>query len=330
MAKYILSDIFEGNYPISQRYGNNPNYYKQFGFAGHEGVDWATPTGTKVLAPFDYKIVRDTDDPKSGAYGTHLVCWDPVQKCAVWYAHLLKNNVSINQTGKRGDILGETDNTGNTSGTHLHANFVETDIRGNRLNTNNGYQGFLNILDSNLIEWKLGGLMPNPTIPPSMLPAGFEHYAENWKEMAIQKGLDINASMFTEYRRIDEIIANRLTTSEIEIKSKQDVIDNLNQQINDRNNDIIQLNGQISTLRDQVLNLNTQTDSLSKQAKQVPKLKELLAELEKQKERWTEQEKTYNRIIGQLKKENEDLKKNVLKALFISILEKFDKILGKR
>lgn len=163
MAKYKLSDIFQGDYPVSQRYGQNPDYYKQFGLAGHEGVDYATPVGVTILCPFEEGVVlRDVDDPKSGAYGEYVVVWDKVQKCAVWYCHLSQNNVTVGQVVKRGQALGSTGNTGNSSGPHLHANFVETDDQGNRLNMSNGYQGFLNILDPNLVEWIPINSSPTP------------------------------------------------------------------------------------------------------------------------------------------------------------------------
>lgn len=158
MGKYILSDIFAGNYRISQYFGANPAYYQQFGFRSHEGVDWATPTGVKVLAPFDGVIVRDVDNPRLSAYGGHLVVWDPIQRCAVWFCHLSRNIVYAGQSVKRGQILGYTGNTGNSSGPHLHVNFCETDAYGNRINLNNGWKGFRNILNSNLVTWKLSGL----------------------------------------------------------------------------------------------------------------------------------------------------------------------------
>lgn len=141
MAKYKLSDIFTGNHPVSQIYGANPQYYSQFGLNGHEGVDYATPIGVNVLAPFDGEVIRDNDNPVGNAYGNHVVIWDPIQKCAVWHCHLSSNSVVVGQKVKRGQVVGKTGNSGNSSGPHLHENFVETDASGNRLNMNNGKQG---------------------------------------------------------------------------------------------------------------------------------------------------------------------------------------------
>ena len=163
MSKYVLSDIFSGNFPVTQVYGNNPTYYSQFGFNGHEGTDWGTPNGTPVLAPFDGIVLRDTDSAKEDNYGIKVVLWDPVQKCAAWFCHLQSNSVNLGEKVKKGQIIGLSNNTGNTSGPHLHVNFCETDVNGNRLNTDNGYKGFLDILNPNLVEWKL----TTATVPPT-------------------------------------------------------------------------------------------------------------------------------------------------------------------
>src|SRR5581483_11262352 len=162
MAKYVLSDIFEGNYSVTQLYAANSNYYKQFNLAGHEGVDWGTPVGTPVIAPFDGFILRSNTNDKD--YGTYIVIWDPTQLCAVWFCHLSNSQVQAGQKISNGDILGHSGNSGNVqpaptaqnpnAGAHLHVNFVETDTQANRLNMENGFQGFLNILDPNLVEWR--------------------------------------------------------------------------------------------------------------------------------------------------------------------------------
>mgnify|MGYP001400311200 CR=1 FL=1 len=153
MGKYTLYDLFEGNFPVSQYFGNNRLYYIKFGLAGHEGVDWALPVGTKLLCPFDKgQILRAGWD---NTYGWYMVIWDQKQKCAVWYCHMSKISVKVGQVVARGTTVGYSGNTGNVTGPHLHCNFVETDANGNRLNKLNGYQGFLNILDSRLVSWVL-------------------------------------------------------------------------------------------------------------------------------------------------------------------------------
>lgn len=140
---YKIAKFFKTEQRVSQLYGARPDYYKQFGFNGHEGVDYATTVGTELRSPFDGIILRDTDDAKADAYGKKVVVWDPVQKIAFWFCHLDYNTVVDGQKVKEGDILGFTGNTGNSTGPHCHVNFCETGAGGSRLNTTNGYKGFL-------------------------------------------------------------------------------------------------------------------------------------------------------------------------------------------
>lgn len=223
MSKYILSEIFEGNYPITQKYGNNPKYYKQFNLAGHEGVDFGTPIGTDILAPFDGKIIRDIDDPKSGAYGTYIVVWDQKQKIAVWFCHLSNNVCKIGDVVKKGQFLGRTGNSGNTTGRHLHFNLAETDGSGNRLNKDNGYQGFLNPLDKNLIEWVLGSSSISGTI-----------------EDVITDQTKINLGQFLGVMEV-QAIRSRLLDQENVISSNKNTMIALNDTISARDKTIKQL-----------------------------------------------------------------------------------------
>ena len=150
---YTLHDIFEGNYRVSQKYGDRRWYYIKFGLAGHEGVDWATPVGVKTLNPFQKaRVLRAGFDSK---YGWHVVLWDMKQLCAVWYCHLSKILVRVGEDISLGKAVALTGNTGNTTGAHIHVNFVETTSTGGRKNIFNGYKGFLNILDPKLVKWVL-------------------------------------------------------------------------------------------------------------------------------------------------------------------------------
>lgn len=157
-----LSDIFEGDHKITQYFGENKAYYQQFGLAGHEGVDFATPVGTKVYAPFGGIILREGINLAGyHNYGIAVVVWDPIQKCAAWFGHLSKEIVSYGQKVKQGEVIGYTGNTGNTFGPHLHFGFVKTDEYGNRLYSDNGYIGFLDPLNQDLVTWRLAGNTPS-------------------------------------------------------------------------------------------------------------------------------------------------------------------------
>lgn len=150
-APYKVFAFLKGTFPVSQYYGENLEYYKQFGLAhGHEGVDFATPNGTEIYSPLNGIIVRDVVDDID--YGNAVVIWDPVQKCAVWFCHLQDVLVSPSEAVQAGQLLGHTNNTGNTTGPHVHVNFVETDENGYRTNMNNGEEGFLNLLDASLVD----------------------------------------------------------------------------------------------------------------------------------------------------------------------------------
>ncbi len=161
-----LSDIFVGDFPITQGFGNNPDYYKAFGLQAHEGVDFGTPNGTPIISATDGVVVRDLDDPKSGEYGIHCVVWDKSQNCATWYCHLQENKVNIGQAVVKGQLLGYSNNTGNSTGPHLHFNLCKTDDLGNRINTDNGYKGFINSRDGRIAIWNITN-PAKPVEPPS-------------------------------------------------------------------------------------------------------------------------------------------------------------------
>jgi murein DD-endopeptidase MepM/ murein hydrolase activator NlpD len=81
----------------------------------HTGVDFAVPTGTPVLAVADGKI-ENANWGKS--YGNQVVM--AVPGGWVIYAHLNAVRCKPGQVVKKGQIVGESGNSGNSSGPHLH------------------------------------------------------------------------------------------------------------------------------------------------------------------------------------------------------------------
>lgn len=149
-----MKSPFKSNFRITQKFNENPDYYKKFNLAGHEGLD-IVPEGTEwaVTALEDGVVVTDIDNPKSGAYGVYVTIWHTGLNKATQYCHLANNNVVTGQNVKKGQAIGVMGSTGNSTGSHLHLNLYETDENGVRRNRDNGYNGGIDplrfLLDDN-------------------------------------------------------------------------------------------------------------------------------------------------------------------------------------
>ncbi len=151
-----LSDIYIGNFPVTQNFGENPDMYKKFGLAGHNGVDWGTPEGTLVVSPFDGEV-KETGYDQYG-YGNYckIVNWEML--CYVIMGHQKQVVVSQGQKVVSGQLVGYADNTGNSTGNHLHLGLYKVDSQGLKLNSDNGYGGAINPLDGRIAKWEIKNL----------------------------------------------------------------------------------------------------------------------------------------------------------------------------
>lgn len=132
-------DIFDGDYPISQHFGENPQMYQQFGINGHNGVDFALPNGVEVYAALDGVVMEAADQGKSG-YG-RFVRLEHQNGAQTIYGHFRDLAVAQGDQVKAGQILGHSDNTGFSTGPHLHFGF-----RPPNFDTGNGYNGWIDPL----------------------------------------------------------------------------------------------------------------------------------------------------------------------------------------
>jgi len=89
---------------------------KHWSVGYHTGVDFAVPAGTDVLAAADGVIVNAN---WGSAYGTQIIQKLP-DNTYVIYAHLSKSLVKPGEKVKKGQHIGESGNTGNSTGAHLH------------------------------------------------------------------------------------------------------------------------------------------------------------------------------------------------------------------
>lgn len=134
-----------GTYPVSQSF--NGSFSTQFsGGSAHGAIDFATPSGTPVVAPDDGVIVfaswawdlpGGTNDWASrwfqikpavgntrGGGGIMTVLRNTAGSHWI-FAHLSSNDEALaGKRVKRGDIIGKTGNTGTSTGPHLHLALV--------------------------------------------------------------------------------------------------------------------------------------------------------------------------------------------------------------
>jgi hypothetical protein len=113
--------------------------YKQLGLKGHNGQDYASPTGAKCYAIT--KAVVKHAGFKAGGYGICVILeftWIDGRRYEAVYAHLQSVAVSAGQVVEEGQVLGYTNNTGSSAGPHLH--FA---IRPVGANQNDGYYGYI-------------------------------------------------------------------------------------------------------------------------------------------------------------------------------------------
>ena len=119
---------------ITQQWGKNPDWYKRFGIKGHNGLDLRAPTGTPVYSPHDGVIKERRFD---SGYGNYLKVESKTEGSVL--AHLSRFAVGINKHVKKGDLIGYSGNTGNSTGPHLHWGYYKLPR-----NRNDGYLGYIN------------------------------------------------------------------------------------------------------------------------------------------------------------------------------------------
>jgi len=102
--------------PITQLFGENPQVYKKFKQAGHNGVDYGCPTGTHVKAAASGVVVLAGWDETG--YGNRVKLDHGGYETI--YAHLSTVVAKRGQMVEVGEMIGASGSTGFSSGPHLH------------------------------------------------------------------------------------------------------------------------------------------------------------------------------------------------------------------
>lgn len=113
---------------INQAFGANFNsFYTKIGLKGHNGIDFWAPDSTPVYATHDGRVTFTGYDGAGGLgvvirtteqfdYGNEQAYYKSI------YWHLKRDTIKVTggQTVKAGDLIAFADNTGRSTGSHLH------------------------------------------------------------------------------------------------------------------------------------------------------------------------------------------------------------------
>jgi murein DD-endopeptidase MepM/ murein hydrolase activator NlpD len=109
---------------LTQGFNSNPNmvdYYKKLGLSNHGGYDWAAKDGEPIYFDCSGKgIVLNTEIDNNGGLGVNIITEDEDGIFKHRYWHLKSFAVVAGQELETGDLIGYADNTGLSTGTHLH------------------------------------------------------------------------------------------------------------------------------------------------------------------------------------------------------------------
>jgi len=257
--------IFEDGYKITQKFGVNKDYYKQFGLPGHEGLDLVPKTANRhIYAPESGVVIKDFDDArKGGNYGNFITIWNKENKRAWFFAHNEKNYVELNDEVKQGQLIAHMGDTGNTTGLHAHVGLVKTDSNGIRVGTSNGFKGFIDpapvLIDLENPEEKISSELDEMRASRDKWKAESKDLEQNVKSLK-EEVRDLDKSIKIANTNLEKKIDELITMKEDRDKWQR-MYDAQNQNLG---SEVKAANKKLETENKQIAELNQQIENLKK------------------------------------------------------------------
>ena len=135
------------NNRITQIFGENKvPFYKEKGMLGHNGIDLALDNGDPIYWDCDTEgVVLETHIDSSGGMGVIMGSQNGNKYFKHIFWHLQEILAQPGELYETGALLGYGDNTGMSTGPHLHRGLKETDEDYQTINWDNGYRGGIDI-----------------------------------------------------------------------------------------------------------------------------------------------------------------------------------------
>lgn len=121
-------------YIVNQPWGVKNDFYKQFGFSQHNGVD--IRNFGKLYAELDCEYYRTLWQPNGGGLTLGVLSTntydfpDGQYRILIDYLHLERLILQPNQKAKVGELIAIPDNTGVTTGPHCHIQYRRVKVNG--------------------------------------------------------------------------------------------------------------------------------------------------------------------------------------------------------
>lgn len=225
--KFLDTFLLDGFY-VTQNYFARPSYYAQFNLLGHEGVDFGHANKkVQIRTPLGGTVFVSTDPN----YGKFAVIENYIQRCAIYLCHMENIIVESGEEVVAGEVIGEMDDTGNSSGEHCHLNFSILNEQGNdKYHTKAQNWGFLDPryprdtgnpvtfagVEEYSIEWTVQPISEQPGGQPPManMYKGYDLANPESMKAAVDVLVRVQAGEFVDKPKYDKDLGDAKTEAD--------------------------------------------------------------------------------------------------------------------
>jgi len=275
--------LFEGDFVLSQPFGTNPEWYKPFGLKGHNGIDYATPVGTKLFSAISGTITETAND-KNG-YGIYIKIEN--DECGILYGHLKElPKLKVGDIVKAGDLIAISGNTGNSTGPHLHFGVFPKPR-----NRDNGYAGYIDPFDKKKIDWVDVYETGVSTDSVDTLRKALEEMTKNkedWKEKArnleseikdLKKEIKEKENSFNKLKLLCEELEQLLNNEKVKNANLSNELSEVKVELDNSSKDVLKYQNELQNIK-KINTSNTENNIIINNLK---KLKEIYENLKSRK-----------------------------------------------